>query len=67
MFFLFHINNNKNVEYFQIYLLPKSILLHIGFGAAFFLLAMATWAWENVSLLKLGYDKYKRRISLKSD
>ncbi|CAG9774054.1 unnamed protein product [Ceutorhynchus assimilis] len=54
-------------KYSEIYLLPKSILLHIGFGAILFLLVLATWALDNSSLLRLGYEKYKRRISIKSD
>lgn len=49
------------------YLLPKSILLHIGTGAVFFLITLGIWATENVNLLKSSYEKYKRRISLKSD
>lgn len=49
------------------YLLPKSVVLHIGFGAVFFLLTIGVWASENLSVLKTSYEKYKRRISLKSD
>lgn len=45
----------------------KNIPLHICIGAFFFLVTISAWALENLSLLKLGYNKYKRRVSLKSD
>ncbi|KAJ8979864.1 hypothetical protein NQ317_016048 [Molorchus minor] len=51
----------------EVYLLPKSILLHIGFGAIFFSLTVSVWALENLTLLRTGYDRYKRRASLKTD
>ncbi|ENN77951.1 hypothetical protein YQE_05628, partial [Dendroctonus ponderosae] len=54
-------------KYSELYFLPHSMLLHIGFGAFFFLLTMITWMLENRSLLELGYANYKRRVSLKTD
>ncbi|KAL1494506.1 hypothetical protein ABEB36_010093 [Hypothenemus hampei] len=54
-------------KYSEAILLPKSMLFHIGVGAIFFLLTAAIWTSENSSLLKLGYEKYKRRVSLKAD
>ncbi|KAJ8931836.1 hypothetical protein NQ314_015233 [Rhamnusium bicolor] len=51
----------------EVYMLKKSIILHLGIGAIFFLLTVFIWALENLTLLRLGYDKYKRKVSLKSD
>lgn len=51
----------------QIYILNTSIILHIGIGAILFLVTISTWALENFTLLRMGYDKYKRRASLKTD
>ncbi|CAH0564096.1 unnamed protein product [Brassicogethes aeneus] len=48
--------------YFQ-----KSITIHILIGAIFFLMTVLTWALENKALLQLGYEKYKRRLSLKEE
>ncbi|XP_050311216.1 protein RFT1 homolog isoform X2 [Anthonomus grandis grandis] len=54
-------------KYSEAHFAPKSTLLHIAFGGVLFLLTLATWAFENRALLMLGYEKYKRRVSLKSD
>lgn len=53
--------------FFKVYLLPQSLLLHISFGAVFFLFTLGVWALDNKALLRLGYEKYKRKVSLKSD
>ncbi|KAJ8953583.1 hypothetical protein NQ318_003005 [Aromia moschata] len=51
----------------EVYILNRYIILHIGIGAIFFFLTISTWALENATLLRTGYDKYKRRASLKND
>ncbi|CAH1970856.1 unnamed protein product [Acanthoscelides obtectus] len=45
----------------------KSLLLHISIGAVLFATVAFFWCLENLKSLKLGYDKYKRRVSLKMD
>nr|CAI5853895.1 unnamed protein product [Callosobruchus analis] len=45
----------------------KSILLHISTGALLFSITIFVWCLENLNSLRLGYDKYKRRVSLKMD
>ncbi|RZC41890.1 RFT1 -like protein [Asbolus verrucosus] len=45
----------------------SSLILHIAVGAVCFTMTVVVWALENKSLLRLGYDKYKRRMSTKSD
>lgn len=45
----------------------SSTIIHILIGAVFFVLSVTIWALDNKSILKLGYDKYKRRMSTKSD
>jgi oligosaccharide translocation protein RFT1 len=44
----------------------SSLALHILIGAVFFVVTLGVWAVENKSLLRLGYDKY-RRMSTKND
>ncbi|XP_063916164.1 protein RFT1 homolog [Zophobas morio] len=44
-----------------------SIPLHILIGGVCFISTLAVWAIENKSILRLGYDKYKRRMSTKTD
>lgn len=51
----------------EVFLYEKSILLHIFIGGICFLLTLVIWGLENRSLLAFGYDKYKRRVSLKTD
>nr|XP_023029324.1 protein RFT1 homolog isoform X3 [Leptinotarsa decemlineata] len=52
---------------FQVYILEKSMVLHIGIGAACFVFTLIMWAFENRQLLKLGYAQYKRKSLTKSD
>ncbi|XP_057672501.1 protein RFT1 homolog isoform X2 [Diorhabda carinulata] len=47
----------------EIYLLEKSIFIHIGAGAVFFLITVSIWALDNMTLLRLGLEKYKSRKS----
>ncbi|EFA07754.1 Protein RFT1 homolog-like Protein [Tribolium castaneum] len=47
--------------------LISSIIVHILIGAVFFLASFSIWAIDNKSILKLGYNKYKRRMSTKTD
>ncbi|XP_066140126.1 man(5)GlcNAc(2)-PP-dolichol translocation protein RFT1 isoform X2 [Euwallacea fornicatus] len=53
-------------KYSELNLLPKSVIQHIGIGTIFLTLTIGVWAFENQSLLKLGYEKYKQ-VSSKSD
>lgn len=45
-------------------ILPRSLIFHIGVGAIFFLLTLSIWAYENKESLKIGFNKYKRRMSI---
>ncbi|XP_056649138.1 protein RFT1 homolog [Diorhabda sublineata] len=47
----------------EIYLLEKSIFIHIGAGAVFFFIIVSIWALDNMTLLRLGLEKYKSRKS----
>lgn len=51
----------------EVYVFSKSVILHIFIGGVCFLLTLLIWCLENRSLLQIGYDKYKRRVSLKTD
>ncbi|XP_074037836.1 man(5)GlcNAc(2)-PP-dolichol translocation protein RFT1 isoform X2 [Leptinotarsa decemlineata] len=51
----------------EVYILEKSMVLHIGIGAACFVFTLIMWALENRQLLKLGYAQYKRKSLTKSD
>lgn len=48
------------------YILPKSMLQHLGVGVLFFGLCCLTWAYENIELLKTCYKKYRNK-TLKSE
>ncbi|XP_045477390.1 protein RFT1 homolog isoform X1 [Harmonia axyridis] len=41
--------------------LRTSIFAHIFIGAIFFFLTIVVWSLDNKELLKIGYDKYKRK------
>lgn len=58
---------NPTKTYFQLYIFQYSVLLHITIGGVFFLLTLAVWAFLNKDLWRLGFNKYKRRLSLKTD
>lgn len=51
----------------ETFIAPNSLILHVMIGAIFFLFVILIWCTDNVSLLLLGYDKYKRRVSLKQE
>ncbi|KAF2903410.1 hypothetical protein ILUMI_02788 [Ignelater luminosus] len=51
----------------ELYLLHKSIILHITIGGVCFLATGLVWALENKDLMRLGIDKYRRRSSLKME
>ncbi|XP_066247672.1 man(5)GlcNAc(2)-PP-dolichol translocation protein RFT1 [Euwallacea similis] len=53
-------------QYSEVYLLSNSVILHIGIGTIFLIITIAVWSFENQSLLRLGYEKYKQ-VSSKSD
>lgn len=65
-FKILYLKLKKNIA-LQNMIYPKSILFHIGIGAIFFLLTLCIWGYENRALMKLGFDKYKRRMSVKDD
>nr|XP_022903467.1 protein RFT1 homolog [Onthophagus taurus] len=45
----------------------KSTLIHILIGAICFLITISIWVYENKHLATIGFNKYKRRLSFKSD
>ncbi|XP_060521470.1 protein RFT1 homolog [Cylas formicarius] len=49
------------------HLLPSSIVLHLFIGVIFLAASLAVWAYNNRDILKIGYDRYKRRASMKTD
>ncbi|CAG9831651.1 unnamed protein product [Diabrotica balteata] len=52
----------------EMYILQKSLIIHIGVGAVFFFITISIWALDNVVILRLALDKFKeRRSSLKVD
>lgn len=48
-------------------ILPNTVLGHIGIGMLLLLGTLVVWAIDNQTLLKLGYAKYKRKLSIKTD
>ncbi|KAF6201715.1 hypothetical protein GE061_004110 [Apolygus lucorum] len=45
----------------------NSKMTHVAIGAVLLLMTLVAWVYEEASLVKLGYQRFKRRSSIKTD